>query len=299
MFKHLCAYRLAGWSLSAAELAPKLLPLAFAPCGQLDMESTGWTPPRDGGDYVHAVQGKLLLRLTTETKILPGSVIARMAAERAAVIEKEQGFKPGRKQIKEIKEQITDELLPTALRKQVHTRVLIDPAAGWFIVDTTSAGRADQVTRVLLKTLESLPIVSLRTHTSPMFAMTNWLAEDEAPAGFTVDRDADLRSTGQEKSTVKYRNQTLEVDDIRRHIAAGKQCVSLALTWSDRISFILSENLMLKRVAPLDVLKDSPNELQNEAERFDAELLLMAGEYTKLLDDVVEALGGYEQKAAA
>jgi recombination associated protein RdgC len=38
---------------------------------------------------------------------------------------------------------------------------------------------------------------------SPVTAMTDWLAADEAPGGFTVDQDTELRATGESKATVR------------------------------------------------------------------------------------------------
>ena len=91
----------------------------------------------------------------------------------------------------------------------------------------------------------------------------------------------------------------LEAEDVRRHIAAGKQCTRLAMTWSDRISFVLSEALAIKRVAPLDVLKENDTSTQNDAERFDTDFALMTGDLAKLIADLVGALGGEEQQKKA
>src|SRR5690606_22654218 len=116
---------------------------------------------------------------------------------------------------------------------------------------------------------------------------------DAGPAGFTIDQDTELRSVTQSKATVRYARHTLEAEDVRRHIASGKQCTRLALTWSDRISFVLTENLGIKRVAPLDVLKENTDGAgQDEAERFDTDFALMSGELTQMLDDLIAALGG-------
>src|SRR3546814_19571939 len=72
------------------------------------------------------------------------------------------------------------------------------------------------------------------------------------------------------------------------------------MTWSDRISFVLTEALTIKRVTPLDVIKDeSDTTAQNEDERFDADMMLMTGELSKMLTDLVAALGGEVQKLAA
>jgi len=304
-FKNLQIYRLtAPWTMTSEQLEASLAPQAFAACGNLDMQTQGWVPPRphkDGtGPLVHTVNRQLLLQLSTEKKLLPSTVINQVTKARAAEIEEQQGFKPGRKQMKELKEQVTDELLPRAFSVQRSTRVWIDPVNGWLVVDAASPAKADEVFKLLLKSLETLPFASLRTERSPLSAMTDWLAADEAPAGFTVDQDTELRATGEGKATVRYVRHTLEPEDVRRHIAAGKQCTRLAMTWSDRVSFVLTETLAVKRVAALDVLKENTDStMQNEDERFDTDFALMTGELAKLVGDLVQALGGEEQQKKA
>lgn len=80
---------------------------------------------------------------------------------------------------------------------------------------------------------------------------------------------------------------------MRRHIQSGKQCTRLAMTWADRVSFVLTESLDVKRVAPLDVLKENPDAAtQNDDEKFDSDMTLMTGEVAKLLAELVDSLGG-------
>jgi recombination associated protein RdgC len=292
-FKNLQVYRVAeSWAISAAELEQCLATQAFKPCTSLDMTSTGWASPRDNGMLVHTVNRQLLLQLDTEKKLLPSTVINQVSKARAVELEEQQGFKPGRKQTKELKEQVADELLPRAFSIQRSTNVWIDPVNGWMVIDAASPSKADDVFKMLLKSIEILPVQPLRTERSPLSAMTDWLAADEAPGGFTIDQDTELRATGEGKATVRYVRHTLEAEDVNRHIAAGKQCTRLALTWSDRISFVLSESLAIKRIAPLDVLKETEASTQNDDERFDTDFALMTGELNKLLNDLVEALGG-------
>jgi recombination associated protein RdgC len=300
-FKNLQIYRLtAPWTMTAEQLEASLAPQAFAPCSSLDMQSQGWVSPRDNGMLVHTVNRQLLLQLGTEKKLLPSTVINQVSKARAAEMEEQQGFKPGRKQMKELKERVTDELLPRAFSIQSSTRVWIDPVNGWLVVDAAGAAKADEVFKLLLKSLETLPFAGLHTEQSPVTAMTDWLAADEAPGGFTVDQDTELRATGEGKATVRYVRHTLEPEDVRRHIAAGKQCTRLAMTWSDRVSFVLTESLAVKRVAPLDVLKENADStMQNDDERFDGDFALMTGELAKLIADLVQALGGEEQQKKA
>jgi recombination associated protein RdgC len=89
---------------------------------------------------------------------------------------------------------------------------------------------------------------------------------------------------------------SLDPEDIRRHIAAGKQCTRLAMTWNSRVSFVLTEALAIKSIKPLDVIKENETITYSDDERFDNDFMLMTGELSKMLTDLVEALGG-EAKA--
>lgn len=293
-FKNLQIYRInAPWTLSPEALEAKLAPQAFTPCTSLDLQSQGWIAPRENGVLVHTVNKQMLILLGTEKKLLPASVINQVTKARAVELEEQQGFAPGRKQMRELKEQVADELLPRAFSIWRNTWTWIDPVNGWLVVDAASPAKADEVFKLLLKSIDKLPVENLRTARSPQSCMTEWLAANEAPNGFTVDQDTELRAAGDSKATVRYVRHTIEAEDVQRHIASGKQCTKLAMTWADKVSFVLTEALAVKRVAALDVLKeDSDSATKNDDERFDSDFMLMSGELGKMIGSLVEALGG-------
>lgn len=153
--------------------------------------------------------------------------------------------------------------------------------------------KADEVIGLLVKTIDPLPLDNLYVEQSPAAAMTGWLAADEAPANFSIDQDTELRASGESRAAIRYVKHSIDVDDVRRHIQSGKQCTRLAMTWADRVSFVLTESLDVKRVAPLDVLKENPDAAtQNDDEKFDSDMTLMTGEVAKLLAELVDSLGG-------
>ncbi|WP_025917827.1 recombination-associated protein RdgC [Herminiimonas sp. CN] len=293
-FKNLQLYRLAlPVNLTAESLHQALAKLAFSPSTSMDLQNQGWASPRDNDLLVHTVNGQMLIMLGTEKKLLPASVINQVCKAKATELEEQQGFKPGRKQMKDLKEQVTDELLPRAFSIRRNTWAWIDPLNGWLVVDAASPARADELLKPLLKVVNDVTLYSLRVAQLPASAMTSWLAADEAPAGFSIDQDTELRSAGEDKAAVRYVSHTIDPDDVRRHIAAGKQCTRLAMTWADRISFVLTESLAIKRVTALDVIKEnSDSKMQNDEERFDSDFALMTGELNHMLGDLVAALGG-------
>ncbi|ARP87154.1 recombination-associated protein RdgC [Bordetella genomosp. 9] len=293
-FKNLKIYRLSpSWSMQAEALEEALAKHAYQGANNLEMQTLGWIPTRENGGLVHTVNGQMLLTLRAEKKLLPATVVNQVAKARAQEVEEQQGYKPGRKQMKEIKERVTDELLPKAFSIYRDTRVWIDPENRWLVVDAAAAAKADEVLGLLAKSVDPFPLESLYVAQSPAAAMTGWLAADEAPANFSIDQDTELRASGESRAAIRYVKHAIDADDVRRHIQSGKQCTRLAMTWADRISFVLTESLDIKRIAPLDVLKENSDSMaQNDDEKFDGDMALMTGELAKLMADMVDALGG-------
>ena len=293
-FKNLKLYRLAAsWNLTADQVEQALEKQAFRGSNSLEMQTLGWLPPRENGGLVHTVNGQMLLNLRVDKKLLPTTVVNQVAKARAADIEEQQGYKPGRKQMKEIKERVTDELLPKAFSVYRDTRVWIDPVNRWVAIDAAASAKADEVLGILAKCIDPFQVESLYVAQSPAAAMTGWLAADEAPANLVIDQDTELRASGESRAAIRYVKHSIDADDVRRHIQSGKQCTRLALTWADLVSFVLTEGLDIKRIAPLDVLKENTDTVAtNDDEKFDGDMMLMTGELAKLIDDVVAALGG-------
>jgi recombination associated protein RdgC len=194
--------------------------------------------------------------------------------------------------MKELREAVQQELMPRAFTRRRKMYAWIDPVGGWLGVDAPSQTRAEDLLEVLRQTLDTLPLSLVRTERSPAAAMAGWLAGD-APDSFTIDRDTELRSVADEKAAVRYMRHALDGDDVRDHLAAGKLPTKLAMTFDDRVSFVLTKKTEIKRLNFLDVVKEQIDDKETDAQAlFDAGFALMTGELRRLLPAVVDALGG-------
>jgi recombination associated protein RdgC len=296
-FKNLVVYRLPRGAGEADDLDRKLAAQALQPCGGFQMESRGWVCPHEDGLFVHRQNRHWLIALGEEQKLLPAAVVRQEAEDRARVIAREQGHPLGRKQMRDLKAQVLNELLPRALVRRRMLRAWIDAGGGWLAVDTSGEAGAEQFMEALRRSDERIAARRLETERSPAAALAAWLAQGDAPGAFTIDRDLELCANDGSRATVRYARHDLGGREIRDHLASGKVVVQLGLTWNERISFVLNDQLQIKRLAFLDILKrESDAEVENDEQQFELDFGLMSGELALLLRDLTEALGGEKSR---
>jgi recombination associated protein RdgC len=304
MFKNALVYSIDQWEPpTQAEIERRLDGTRFTACRPTEPESAGWVEPR--GDkhsaLLESIGGQLILKLCTETRPVPGGVVKDQLDARLEKIEAETGRRPKGKASREIKEEIVHELLPRAFPKRSTTLVWIDLKARRLLIGAASTKKADAVvTRLVQLFGGGLRLAPLQTALSPATAMAAWLSEKQAPAGFSVDRECELKQPDSEKSLVRYARHTLDIDEVGEHIKQGKLPVQLAMTWNGRVSFALTDVMALKKIKLLDVvLEDKGSPAGGADGGFDADVAIMTGELQQLLGDLVDALGGPLPKTAA
>lgn len=293
-FKNLLVYRIqADTRLKPDGVEAKLKARALQPCGSFEMESRGWVAPRTEDRFLHNLERQWLIQFGVNQKLLPGSVITQTAKERAVKLAQKQEHPVGRKQMREIRERVLEELMPKALSRRRTLGAWIDPVNAWLVIDTAADKKADELLESLIGADVDLEARRLECQKSPSAQMTLWLSSGKVPAPFTIDQDLELQASGDSRATVRYVNHPLEGREIRDHIAGGKTATRLGMTWKNRISFVLTDQLQIKRVTFLDILKgETESQAEDAEEQFDIDFALMTGELAGLLADLTKALGG-------
>ena len=293
MFKNALIYRIAPtWKADLELMEAGLEAALYVECGASQEKAVGWTEPRGeaNGVLAESVAGQILLKFMVEAKAVPNSVVNRKVKEELSKIEAATGRKPGKRETKEIKEDIKLSLMPLAFTKLSSVLVWIDAKAQLLTIGASSTAKADEVITYLVKCLDGFSVMPLNTQTSSAVAMADWLATQAPPAGFTIDRECELKSPDETKAVVRYSRHPLDIEEVSAHIISGKVPTKLALTWMDRVSFVLTDTLQIKKIAFLDGVFDGTS--QEKEDGFDADTAIATGELRQLIPELLAALGG-------
>lgn len=296
-FKNLALLRFTDpFELSPEQLEACLAQRPFRHCGSLEPASLGWCPPlgREASSLTHVTGGFVMLCLQKEEKILPAAVIAEVVGQRVAEIEETQGRTVRRKERDAIRDEVLQDLLPRAFSFSRKTYGYIDPRGGWLVVDSPSARKTDEFVSLLRQVVGSLPVIPLATRDRPAAVLTSWLRESGLPPGITLESECELRSPDEDGGVVRCRRHDLGAPEIQNHLAAGKEVVKLALSWNDRLSLILDEELSIKRLRFLDLVQEEAAEVETDdwAARFDADFAVMSLQLAEFLPRLLDLFGG-------
>jgi recombination associated protein RdgC len=296
-FKNLFLYRFTQpFTLSDDSLDEKLSSKAFQPVDKLSLSSTGWTEPlgHDGEQFVHTTNGYMMVCLRKEEKILPSAAVKEILDSRALEIEQRENRTIRGKERANLRDEVLLDMMPRAFTKNSRIFAYIDAKGGWMVVDAASVGKADEFVATLRETLEHLHVAPLAMASDPSVIMTSWLSEGGVAADFEVEDECELRDPAEDGGIVRVRKHDLGSEEIRTHLDAGKMVTRLALTYDERISFVLDSTMALKRLKFLDLVMDEAGDIDSEsaAARFDGDFSIMALELSRFFPQLLDALGG-------
>lgn len=290
-FKNLKIYSITeSLNIETETLQEQLTQLTFRHCGKQELATMGWVAPLQGGtELFHATNGNFWLTLKKQERLLPSSVINAELEEKVAQIEQETGSPVGKKAKQDLKQEIVHRLLPQAFTKNSFTHGMICPKDNLVIVDASADGKAETFLAMVRKAIGSLPVVPLG-RTSVSNELTSWLSDNASPEKIELLDEAELKENSEDAGIIRCKNQDLMSEEILNHIESGKFVQKVAVKWDDTLSAILQEDLSVKRLKFMDVLREQNDDIPKDqkAARLDADFALMSGELIRFIEFLSE-----------
>lgn len=279
-------------------LADKLAHAEFAQITGLDWSSEGFASPHSfSPELVFPADFTWSVSLKRADKVLPASVIREFVDEKVAQIQNDENRNVGRKEKTELKEKITDMLLPRAFSRSSRIYAICDTRHGFLLVNQASANKSEQMIVKLREALGGLEVRLPHTKQSLTSLMTDWLLSGACAGGFELDSDCELKGTGDTAPVVKVSKQDLTADEVVQHVKNGKTVTQLGLVWREQIAFVLTSDFTLKRVQYLDVLQEEAETHGDDvASVAFASQILMAESVSQMLLELVGHLGGWQEE---
>ncbi|HET6397229.1 MAG TPA: recombination-associated protein RdgC [Pseudoxanthomonas sp.] len=284
-FRNLTFFRFPA-SHDFSQLDALLPEAALRPVGPLELSSRGFVSPFGRGEAAlsHRVGDAVWLTVGGEDKILPGSVVNDLLAQKVAEIEEKEGRKLGGRARKRLKDDLLHELLPRAFVKGSRTDAMLDLEHGFLAVDTSSRKTGEAVASEIRRAMGSFPAIPPNAEVAPRSVLTAWIAGEPLPEGLSLGDECELKDAMDGGAVVKAQHQELLSDEIAKHLEAGKQVTKLALNLDDHVSFVLGEDLVVRKLKFLDGAVDQLESTERDDVRaeLDARFALLAGEVRRL-----------------
>jgi len=298
-FKNIRFYRFSKqFRLNTKTLQEKLSEKTFKPCGTQDDFSYGWVSPfgPDSEELFHEVNGNVLICAKKQERVLPGAVVNEVLQDKAKALEVEQDRKISRKERSDMREEIIFDLRPRAFTRSRVTFAYFSEEAQILCVDASSANNADDFTSLLRESLGKLPAILPDLKHSPTRAMTRWIKNQKLPSDFELLDECELRDTKDEASIVRCKGQDLLGEEVQLHLELGKEVVKLALEWKEQVSFILNDDISIKRLKFSDILvEEADDQADDAASQLDVDFALMSAEINRFIPRLLQVLGGEQE----
>ena len=296
-FKNLQLYRFTQpIELTTESLSEQLVAHSFKPCGSQELSRAGWVSPlgRHSEELVHASNGYFMVCSKRQDKILPSSVVNDFLEEQVQEIESTESRKVSRKERSSIKEEVIFSLMPKAFARSSLQFAYISLRDNLLVINASSEKRAEELIQNLREALGSLSLIPLVAKNLPIDLMTQWVNSGELTDNFVLGEECELRDNADVSGVVRCKNQNLSSDEILNHLKTGMHVSKLALTWHERVEFLLDEKMAVKRLRFSDLIQEkaAEAEVDDVAGQFDVDFSIMTLELSQFVQALMSALGG-------
>lgn len=293
-FKNIRVYRLsAPLTMDQAVIEQALAEYKFSPCTGQEALRTGFSFPLHPSikQYCHTQQQRWFFAVKRQEKVLPAAVINEELAPRLEAAEQEAGRSLSRKEKQALKDDLIQTLLPRAFSRSTLTHGYYDVERQWLVINSGSAGKAEEVLALLRKALGSLPALPWLDNHKLNQHLQLWLQHQQLPGNFQPGTEVELKAPDEDGAKVRFSNHLLSADEVQTHLQ-DKLVTRISLQQPDGLRLTITDDAGIKQLQYPELILEQNDELgwDDLATRMDADLLLMADCLNQALTAISELL---------
>jgi recombination associated protein RdgC len=293
MFRNLRYYRLDGtWPENEEALSTSLEQAGFEPCGPLTERSSGWEAvnPDTSDLLARRVNGADLIRLRSQSRVLPAAVIKEELEARIKEFQSRMKEAPSASEKRRLKAEARDELMPKAMLKSDRIWGYFDLKEKVLGIDTALDSVAERFLRRLQASIDGINIRPLQ-FMKPVDELLSSIFFEDASKQFSLGRECRMQDLADAKSIVRWTDFDLSDKSIRDHVANGMRLTHLSIVYDNIMSCVLNEDGAISKLRFLG-MDDENEDHKDPLARQDAEFVLITGTLRNLLGDLKKQLGG-------
>ena len=295
MFRNLRFYRITSpWPESEQKLSEILSENPFSPCGAFSERAAGWEAPAnfDDAPLCRRLNGADLLQLRTQSRVLPVAAIKEALEEKVVEYRSRLDQDPPRGELRRLREDTRDELLPRALLKSERSRGCFIHSESLLAIDVATDAKAEWFIDQLRTCFGQFNCTPLAFNRSPEELLQR-IFLGETLLGFSLGRECRMQDRRDSKSIASWRDIELADATIRRHVTDGMKLTHLGVAYEQLMTCVIDEHAAISKLRFMQGDAIDTPDYEDPLARQDADFVLLSGTIQQLLGSLKTLLGGY------
>lgn len=295
MFRNLRFFRVTSpWPESEQALSELLAENTFSPCGSFSEKSGGWEAPGNHEDDLlcRRLNGADLFQLRTQSRVLPVAAIKEALDDRVVEFRARMDIEPTRVELRRLREETRDKLLPKSLVKSERSRGCFIHSESLLVIDAGTESKAEWFMDQLRPCFDEFGYIAMTYNTAPAELIRRIFMGD-APLGFSLGRECRMQDEMDSNSKVSWSDIDLSDQTIRKHVIEGMKLTHLGIGFDEVMTCVMNDEAVFSKLKFLTGEAADVTDDEDPMARLDADFVLLTGAIRRLIEDLKKALGGY------
>ena len=294
MFRNLRFYHISSpWPKTEEALSEVLSENPFSSCGPYSERTAGWEAPADfdGAPLCRRLNGADLLQLRTQSRVLPVAAVREALEEKLIEYRSRMEQDPPRSELRRLKEETRDELLPKALLRSERSRACFIHAESLLVIDAGTDSKAEWFIDQLRTCFGQFSCTPLAFNKMPGELLKR-IFLGENLLGFSLGRECRMQDLSDSRSIVTWREFELTDQSIRRHVIDGMKLTHLGIGFDQLLSCVMNEDGVISKFRFIEGEAIDTADYEDPLARLDADFVLLTGTISLMLEALKKLLGG-------